>query len=193
MIQIEDAIISLDLIERRFCCDLKACAGECCIAGDSGAPLEESEKEELQENYEAFKAYMKPEGVIAVEEQGLTVIDSDGDLVTPLIHGRECAYAIDENGCCWCAIEKAWMAGESHFRKPISCHLYPVRITKYQRYEAVNYDSWHICAAARRLGEQEGIPVYVFLKDALIRKYGQEWYDQLCYVAQEIQYGKLKL
>ena len=113
-------------------------------------------------------------------------------MVTPLIGGRECAYIIEENGCSWCAIEKAWSRGESSFRKPISCHMYPIRVKQYQNYEAMNYDQWTICACARLKGEQEGIPVYVFLKDALIRKYGEEWYEQLCYAAREIETGKIK-
>ena len=160
--------------------------------GDSGAPLEEGEAEQIRENYEKIKPYMKPEGIAAVEEQGFSVIDIEGDTVTPLIAGRECAYIIEENGCSWCAIEKAWSRGESSFRKPISCHLYPIRVKQYQNYEAMNYDQWTICACARLKGEQEGIPVYVFLKDALIRKYGEEWYEQLCYAAREIETGKIK-
>ena len=162
------------------------------MAGDSGAPVEETEIEEIRANYAAFRAYMKPEGIAAVEEQGYTVIDIEGDVVTPLIGRRECAYAIDEAGSCWCAIEKAWFAGESTFRKPISCHLYPVRATRYQRHEAVNYDQWHVCASARARGEEQGVPVYVFLKEALIRKYGEAWYEQLCYVAEEVLTGRIR-
>lgn len=192
MIQIGDTIISLDIFEKKFCCDLAACKGICCVEGDSGAPLEAGEAEEIRENYEKIKPYMKPEGVATVEEQGFSVIDIEGDLVTPLIGGRECAYIIEENGCSWCAIEKAWSRGESSFRKPISCHMYPIRVKQYQNYEAMNYDQWTICACARLKGEQEGIPVYVFLKDALIRKYGEEWYEQLCYAAREIETGKIK-
>jgi hypothetical protein len=183
----------MDVLEKRFCCDLKACLGTCCVQGDSGAPLEEAEREEIRDNYAGFKGYMKPEGIEAVEEQGWTTTDVEGDLVTPLIRGKECAYAIEENGSCWCAIEKAWVEGKSAFRKPISCHLYPIRVTRYRNYEAVNYDQWQICVAARIRGEQEGVPVYRFLKDALIRKYGEEWYEQLCYVGGEIRKGKLKI
>lgn len=135
--------------------------------------LEEGEAEQIRENYEKIKPYMKPEGIAAVEEQGFSVVDIEGDTVTPLIDGRECAYIIEENGCSWCAIEKAWSREESSFRKPISCHMYPIRVKQYQNYEAMNYDQWTICACARLKGEQEGIPVYVFLKDALIRKYGE--------------------
>lgn len=193
MIQIGDTIISLDVLERKFYCDLKACLGVCCVAGDSGAPLEEEEKQEIVANYPRFRQFMKPEGIQVVETQGFTTIDIEGDLVTPLIDGKECAYAIEEGGSCWCAIEKAWFEGLSTFRKPISCHLYPIRVTKYRNYEAVNYDQWQICVGGRIKGEQEGMPVYRFLKDALIRKYGEEWYEQLVYVAGEISKGKLKI
>ena len=192
MIQIGDTIISLDIFEKKFCCDLTVCKGACCVEGDSGAPLEEGEAEQIRENYEKIRPYMKSEGLTAVEEQGFSTIDVEGDLVTPLIGGRECAYAIEEGGSCWCAIEKSWSRGESSFRKPISCHMYPIRVKQYQNYEAMNYDQWSICACARLKGEQEGVPVYVFLKDALITKYGEEWYEQLCYAAREIETGKIK-
>ena len=192
MIQIGDTIVSLDVIKKEFCCDLSVCKGICCVEGDAGAPLEEEEEKYIRENYENIKLYMKPEGIQAVEEQGWAVIDVEGDLGTPLIHGGECAYAIEENGSCWCAIEKAWTEGKSTFRKPISCHLYPIRITRYPSYQAVNYDEWKICAGAKIKGEKKGIPLYIFLKDALIEKYGTEWYEQLCYVANEIKRGKIK-
>ncbi len=192
MIQIGDTIVSLDVIKKEFCCDLSVCKGICCVEGDAGAPLEEEEEKYIRENYENIKLYMKPEGIQAVEEQGWAVIDVEGDLGTPLIHGGECAYAIEENGSCWCAIEKVWTEGKSTFRKPISCHLYPVRITRYPSYQAVNYDEWKICAGAKIKGEKKGIPLYIFLKDALIEKYGTEWYEQLCYVANEIKRGKIK-
>lgn len=187
MLQIGEAIVSLDVLEKRFCCDLQACRGACCIEGDSGAPLEEEEGALLQEHYPAIAPFMKAEGLQAVAGQGYAVVDSDGDLVTPLIDGKECAYAIEENGSCWCAIEKAWFAGKVSFRKPVSCHLYPIRITRYQQYEAVNYNQWHVCRGGRCRGEREDVPLYRFLKEPLIRKYGEEWYEQLCYAAEEVK------
>lgn len=187
MLQIGEAIVSLDVLEKRFCCDLQACRGACCIEGDSGAPLEEEEGALLQEHYPAIAPFMKAEGLQAVAGQGYAVVDSDGDLVTPLIDGKECAYAIEENGSCWCAIEKAWFAGKVSFRKPVSCHLYPIRITRYQQYEAVNYNQWYVCRGGRCRGEREDVPLYRFLKEPLIRKYGEEWYEQLCYAAEEVK------
>lgn len=193
MIQIEDALVSFDIFEEKFCCDLAQCKGVCCVEGDSGAPLEEDEPEKIEANYGSVKSYMKAEGIVAVEEQGYAVIDRDGDLVTPLIHDRECAYAIEENGVCWCAIEKAWTEGKSSFRKPISCHLYPIRISKYEGFEALNYNRWDICACARKKGREKGIPLYRFLKEALILRYGREWYEQLEYAAREIEAGNIEI
>lgn len=191
MIQIENTIVSFDIFEKKFACDYAICKGICCIEGDSGAPLKESEKEEIARNYEGFKPYMKEEGIKAIEKQGFTVVDSDGDLVTPLINGVECAYSINEEGGCWCAIEKAWTKGESSYRKPISCHLYPIRVTYYEDFDALNYHKWDVCKCARQRGYKENIPVYRFLKDALITAYGEEWYAQLEYVAKEMEAGRL--
>lgn len=193
MIQIENTLVSFDVFEKRFSCDLARCKGACCIEGDSGAPIETRETELIQDNYDAIKLYMEPAGAAAVEAQGFAVIDCEGDQVTPLVNNRECAYAIGENGCCWCAIEKAWTEGKSSFRKPVSCHLYPIRITKYADFEAVNYNKWKICSCARVKGEQERIPLYRFLKDALIAKYGADWYEQLEYAAQEIESGRIEI
>ena len=148
MIQIGDTIISLDIFEKKFCCDLAVCKGICCVDGDSGAPLEEGEAEQIRENYEKIKPYMKPEGIAAVEEQGFSVIDIEGDTVTPLIDGRECAYIIEENGCSWCAIEKRG-AGERVLSVNLYLATYPIRVKQYQNYEAMNYDQWTICACAR--------------------------------------------
>ena len=134
MIQIGNVLVSFDVFEKKFSCDISRCKGVCCVDGDSGAPLEKGEKKKIERNYPNVKPYMKPEGIVAVEQQGFAVIDRDGDLVTPLIANRECAYAIEENGICWCAIEKAWTEGKSNFRKPESCHLYPIRIKKYPNY-----------------------------------------------------------
>lgn len=192
MIQIGNTLISLDVFEKKFSCDLEKCKGACCIEGDSGAPLEESEEQLLRENYEGFKSYMTENGIKAVEEQGFAVIDRDGDLVTPLIAGCECAYAIDEDGSCWCAVEKAWTEGKSRFRKPVSCHLYPVRVTRYPDFEALNFNKWKICSCAVKKGEKLGIPVYRFVKDALIVKYGQDWYDQLEIAAHELETGGIQ-
>lgn len=184
MIIIENTLVSDDLIEEQFVCDLNKCKGFCCVGGDMGAPLEESELEILKEIYPKVKDFMSTEGIQAIEEQGLSVIDpSDGELTIPLIHGNECAYTIFENGIAFCAIEKAWKAGKTDFQKPISCHLYPVRVTPYDGFEAVNYHHWNICAPACELGTHLKVPLFRFLKDSLIRKYGMDWYLQLEFAA----------
>lgn len=193
MIQIGNTLVSFDIFEKKFCCDLARCKGACCIEGDAGAPLDREEPELIEANYEGIRPFMRPEGVEAVREQGFAVIDSDGDLGTPLIEGRDCAYAIEENGICWCAIEKAWSQGKSAFRKPVSCHLYPIRVSDFGEFRALNYHKWEICRGACEKGEREGIPVYRFLREALIDRYGEEWYRQLEYAAHEIETGRIQI
>jgi hypothetical protein len=180
MIEIGKTLISDDVVEKQFVCDLNACKGACCVHGDSGAPLEDDETEILENDFEKIKPFLTDKGVDAIEEQGRWLIDSDGDKVTPLVGGnKECAYTVFENGFALCGIERAWKAGATDFRKPISCHLYPVRITKYKKFDAVNYEKWNICKPACACGEKLEVPVYRFVKDALVRKYGTEWYAQL--------------
>ncbi len=181
MILIEDKIISDDVVVEQFVCNLNACKGACCWEGDYGAPLEENEKLTLEKIYGDVKPFLTEEGIKAIEEQGVfTYYKKEKEYGTPLIHKLACAYMTkDENGIAQCGIEQAHKAGKTDFRKPISCHLYPIRIKKYDGFEAVNYDSWDICSAACELGKQLKMPVYQFVKDALIRKYGEEFYKAL--------------
>jgi hypothetical protein len=180
MIIVEDKLVSEDLLEKEFVCNLGACKGACCIEGDSGAPLEDEEAGILEEEFEQIRPFIRPEGLKAIEEQGVYIIDSDGDLVTPLIEGKECAYTgFDEKGIAYCGIEKAWKEGKTSFRKPISCHLYPIRVTKLPDYIALNYNKWEICSPACSLGAQLKVPVYRFLRESLIRAYGEDWYRML--------------
>ena len=181
MILIGDQVISDDIKEQFFVCDLNACKGACCVEGDLGAPLEESELKDLEDSYEVVKPYLSPEGIAAIEKEGLYIKDFEGDYSTTTINGKECAFAIyDEHKVLKCGIEQAFLNKETDFKKPVSCHLYPIRVTQYDHYEALNYDRWDICSAACTLGEKLGVPVYKFLKDALIRKYGEAWYQELC-------------
>jgi hypothetical protein len=179
MIQIEDKLLSFDLFEKHFCCDLPRCLGACCVHGESGAPLEPDEIELLKKELPLIIPYLKPSGLKAINEQGVAVNDPDGDIVTPLIEGEECAFSIEEGDITFCAIEKAWFEGKVTFRKPISCHLYPIRAKKYSTFTALNYDQWSICQPARELGEKEGIPVFRFLKGAITRAYGENFYNEL--------------
>ncbi|WP_018675882.1 DUF3109 family protein [Riemerella columbina] len=186
MIQIEDKLISEDIFNEEFVCNLSRCKGACCIEGDAGAPLDKEETDILEEIYPKIKPFLRPEGVKAIESQGTSVEDFDGDLVTPLIDNRDCAYVIfDENGITKCGIEKAYEAGTIDWQKPISCHLYPIRITEYPSFTAFNYHEWTICSDACQLGKELKVPVYQFLKTPLIRKYGETFYTTLSEAAEE--------
>lgn len=192
LISIGKTLVSTEVLEEQFVCDLQKCKGECCIAGDSGAPLEESELTEIDKYYEVVKPYLQAEAIESIEKIGHYLIDSDNDWVTPLVHGnRECVYTVFENGIAKCSFEKAFFEGKIPFRKPVSCHLYPVRITKFKTYDAVNYDRWDVCAAACKLGKSLKVPVYKFLKDSLIRKYGEDWYAQLEIAAHLLEEKKI--
>ena len=180
MIVLQNTVVSDDLKDKFFVCNLEKCKGACCVEGDLGAPLEDEELHILTQNYEAIKPYLSPEGVQAIEEQGLYIKDWEGDFSTTTIGNRECAYAIyDENLTLKCGIEQAYLDGKITWKKPISCHLYPIRITKYDGFEALNYDKWQICNPACGFGADLGVRVYQFLKEPLIRKYGKEWYEEL--------------
>ncbi len=190
MLSLGKTIISSAVFDEKFACDLNECKGYCCLQGDSGAPLEEKEAMLLERLYPEIKRYMRPEGISAVEEKGTSVIDSDGDIVTPLIGNDECAYTQYKDGIYSCAIEKAWEDKKIAFRKPVSCHLFPVRITKYEEFDAVNYEELKICRPALKRGRKENIPVYRFLRDSLIRMYGKKWYTELLIAAGEIEKNK---
>ena len=181
MILIENTCISDDVAEQFFVCHIEKCKGACCVEGDSGAPLEADELPILEAIYPQVAPYLTDTGRKAIAEQGVYTHDWEGDAVTPIIEGRECAYAVyDEKGILKCGIEMAYNDGKTTFKKPLSCHLYPIRVTKYESYHALNYDRWSICSPACSLGEQLGVPVYQFLKEPLIRAYGEAWYQELC-------------
>lgn len=179
MIAIDETLISDDLGKVCFVCDLSACKGQCCVDGDAGAPLDEEEIGILEDCLDEIKPFMTAEGIAQVEENGVFDYDMFGHFVTPLVNGRECAFVYHENGIALCAIEKAYKEGKISFLKPISCHLYPVRLSKYNNFDAVNYHEWHICKPALINGKKLDVPLYVFLKDSLIRKYGEAWYNEL--------------
>lgn len=179
MIAIDNTIVSEHLLEKKFVCDLNACKGECCVAGDSGAPLDEEEIKILESILDKVKPYIPADGWKAIKKQGVSVIDDDGDFTTPLVKGKHCAFTYFEEGIAKCSIEKAYYNGEVSFKKPISCHLYPVRITKYKTYDAVNYHKWEVCKPACVCGAKLDVPVYKFLREPLIRKYGEDWYKKL--------------
>lgn len=179
MFIIDNVLVTDEVIKAYFACNLGACKGACCIEGDGGAPLTEQETEILEDLLPILEPYLRPEGLAAIEAQGTWVEGSDGEPETPLVNGAECAYVIFDNGVAKCGIEKAWELGKVDFPKPISCHLYPIRIQPGRPYEVLRYHHWDICSPACQRGEEEKIPLYKFLKDALTRKYGEEWYEVL--------------
>jgi hypothetical protein len=180
MIEIGRTIISRDLFTEFFQCDLTGCKGSCCIEGDSGAPLTEEEAETIQSEFERFASNLPEEHCNELQRKGFSLTDKDGDLVTPLIHDRQCAYSFyDPEGILKCTIEKAWSEGKTSFRKPVSCHLFPVRINVYRHFDAVNYQKIEICKPGRDCGLKNKLPLYKFLKEPLIRKYGEAWYKEL--------------
>ena len=179
MIVIEDKIVSEDLLEENFVCDLNACKGACCVEGDTGAPLEEKELKILETIYETVKPYLTAEGITVLEKEKYMWEEEDQKYKTPLIKNGPCAYVVYDNGVAGCGIEKAYLDGKVDFQKPVSCHLYPIRISKYKDYDAVNYERWSICKAACKNGNKLSVPVYKFTKTALIRKYGEEFYKIL--------------
>lgn len=187
MIAIENTLVSEDLLERKFVCDLSRCKGACCVLGDAGAPVEEEEASKMEDILDKVKPFMTAAGINAVEKTGVFVVGFDGELETPLVDGKECAFVnFGENGIAHCAIEKAYEAGKVDFRKPISCHLYPVRVKNYPNYLAVNYHEWKICGPACELGASLKVPVYRFLKVPLTKKFGEKWYEELEQIDQHL-------
>ena len=180
LIEIDGRIVVTDLLTERFCCDLGRCHGMCCVEGNAGAPLDEEELKVLEREYPRFRDDMTPEGRREAEHQGLYVIDEEGDYTTPLIGDEDCIYAYREGGVTLCAIEKAWRAGRTSFRKPVSCHLYPIRVTRFgDGSEGLNYHRWEVCAPARELGRRQGVRVYEALREAIVRRFGEAFYDEM--------------
>lgn len=180
MIEVQNTLVHDDVISENFVCNLNKCKGICCVEGDSGAPLEKQEEQILADIYPKIKHLLAPKGIEAVEKYGTSVVDVDGDLTTPCVDGnKECAYVTFENGITKCAIEKAYEEGIVDWKKPISCHLYPIRVTHYPEFDVLHYDRWSICKDACTFGNQLKVPVYQFLKNPLIRKYGEDWYNDL--------------
>ncbi len=192
MLEIQNVLVTLDLAEQFFCCDLDACKGACCIEGDAGAPITPDEQKEIERVLPEIVDDMIPAGRREVEANGVAYIDEEGDLVTSIVEGKNCAFTCyGKDGVCLCAIEKAWREGRVDFMKPASCHLYPLRITEYPTFTAVNYHRWKICKPAEKLGRRLGVRLYQFLKEPLIKRFGKDWYDELSQACEAYleQYG----
>lgn len=180
IVEIDDKLISTEIFERKFVCDLTACKGACCVEGDNGAPLTLEEVDILEEIYDAVKPFMREEGIAAVEKTGVFYMDEWNEPATTLVDNQECAFVyFDEKGIAKCAIEQAHLAGKVDWKKPISCHLYPIRVSKLTNNVALNYDEWNICKPACACGEQLNVPVYKFLKEPIIRAFGEEFYNDM--------------
>lgn len=192
MIQIQNTIVSLEILEKEFCCDLQSCKGCCCIEGDAGAPLTEEEDRKIRQILPVLLPEMTKEARQTVEASDISYRDREGELVTQIVNNKDCVFSrTDHNGWCYCLIEKAYNAGKIDFKKPISCHLYPIRVKEFEArgsvpaMSALEYHSWDVCHCARVLGKKLHLPIYQFLKEPLIRRFGQEWYDELCLTAEE--------
>lgn len=180
MLEVGNVLVHEDVVKENFVCNLKKCKGACCLEGDSGAPLNHDELHILEEIYPKVKPFMTAKGIATIEATGTHVTDFEGDYTTPCVDtNKECAYVTWENGITKCAIEKAYEYGAIDWKKPLSCHLYPIRITKYPEFDVLNYDRWSICSPACSFGNELKVHVHEFLKEPLIRKYGAEWYKEL--------------
>lgn len=180
MIEIDDTIVSLDIVEDYFLCDLARCKGACCVEGDSGAPLEKEELAKLETVLPQVWNDLSSKAQEVIKRQGVAYVDTEGDIVTSIVDGKDCVFTCyDARGICKCAIEKAYREGRVDFYKPVSCHLYPIRVTQYRDFRAVNYHRWSVCKPAVILGKKENLRIYKFLKEPLIRKFGEGWYQAL--------------
>jgi len=180
MFKIDKTLVSEEIIEKNFYCNISACKGACCIEGIAGAPLEKSEAKMINENFDKVSEYLSDNAKNVVKSKGKYIALKDGNLETPLLNNKACVYVhYESNGILSCGIEKAYIDGKINFNKPISCHLYPIRIKEYSEFTAVNYHHWDICFKACSFGAELKKPVFEFVKDALVRKFGNEWYNSL--------------
>lgn len=182
----ENSLVSLDVLEKEFCCDLDSCRGCCCIEGDAGCPVEPDEEEAIAGILPQLLPMMTKEARKVVEEQGIAYNDPSGERVLSIVNDKDCVFArTDHNGWCYCLIEKAYKQGQLPFNKPISCHLYPIRLNRVGEMTGVEYHRWDICHCGRQLGKKLHLPLYQFLKEPLTRKFGEEWYAELELTASE--------
>lgn len=188
ILEIQEKLVSQDIFDKHFVCNLSACKGACCVEGDDGAPLTMDEVDLIENHLEEIKPYMTQKGIDVVAEKGVFYMDRVNEPVTSLVNGKDCVFVtLDDQGITKCGIEQAYRENKIPFNKPISCHLYPIRVTKYAKFESLNYDRWPICKPACTLGESLLVPVFKFLKEPLIRKYGEAFYAELETVSAELE------
>ena len=191
LVEIEDKVVSTQIFEKKFVCDLSACKGQCCVSGDSGAPISVEEISILEDEIDKIKPFMTKEGVEVIENQGVFYVDQENDEVTSLIDEKQCAFvSFNKEGVAQCSIEKAYKKGQTTLKKPISCHLYPVRVKQFKEFTALNYNEWDICEPACKCGEKLKIPVFIFLKDAITRAFGCAFFSELLAVNKELNKKK---
>lgn len=188
LVEVGDKIISTEIFKKKFVCDLNACKGACCIEGDAGAPLTLEEVSVLEDDLDVIKPYMRKKGIEAIEESGVFYMDQDNEPVTTLVNGKECAFVyFDDEGITKCSVEQAYLDGKTSFKKPVSCHLYPIRVKTFNEFTALNYDVWDICKPACECGSKLNVPVFRFLKEPLIRSFGSGFYDELIEIEKELK------
>lgn len=185
--QIDNVLLTTEILTERFCCDLDACKGECCVEGDAGAPVTLDEVAAIEESLDVVWDDLKASAQTVIDKQGVAYTDQEGDLVTSIVGGKDCVFTCHENGCCFCALEKAYRAGKADFCKPISCALYPIREVRLKNgLIGLNYHRWDVCKDAVKKGKELDLPVYKFLKEPLTRRFGAAWYEALEEAAEEI-------
>lgn len=188
IIDVNNILVSSDIFTEQFCCDLDKCKGICCVEGDAGAPVTLDEIGGIEDALDTVWGDMSAQAQSVVDRQGVAYTDRDGDLVTSIVGGKDCVFTCYENGCCLCALERAYRHGKTSFVKPISCALYPIREKKFNDGTiALNYNQWDVCRDAVTKGKELGLPVYRFLEGPLVRRFGQKWYNELCTVANELR------
>ena len=197
ILQVGDVLLSSEILTEMFCCDLSVCKGACCVEGDAGAPVTLDEVMEIENVLDLVWSDLSASAQAIVDKQGVAYTDVEGDLVTSIVNGKDCVFTcygdIDKpeggtiSSCCLCALEKAFRNGKTSFCKPISCALYPIRVKCFNNNQiGLNYNKWDICKCARDKGRELQIPVYRFLKEPLIQRFGKEWYDELCDLASQL-------
>ena len=187
IIQVGNVLVSPDVFTQKFCCDLEACHGACCIEGDAGAPVTIEEVASIEENVDAVWNELSASAQSVIDQQGVAYVDREGDMVTSIVGRKDCVFTCYQEGCCLCVLERAYRKAEIDFCKPISCALYPIREKALGNgLVGLNYHRWKICQCAIEKGKELNLPLYKFLKEPLIRRFGQQWYDELCVVAQQL-------
>jgi hypothetical protein len=187
IIQVGDVLLSPDILTEKFCCDLDACKGACCVEGEAGAPVTLDEIGGIEDSLDTVWGDLAASAQSVIDKQGVAYTDPEGELVTSIVGGKDCVFTCYENGVCLCALERAWRKGKTRFCKPISCALYPIREKRFaDGLVGLNYHKWSVCKMAVEKGNELDLPVYKFLKEPLIRRFGEEWYQELCEVAEKI-------